>query len=207
MEEHVHAELEELPEDADGHGEAEGHQRQKDGGEIEGEALVVVEEHHHGKAHGGGQEAVEGVEHGVPVGDDHVKGVDLAQNLRRVDEAEDGDLQGGGQLNVELHLNPAGHIEQQVSQGTVKRALIAAVYELADENDDDQKPQGVEHDKGAHVLPQLLFHGLAEVFLLPPPCAFLVLLAELGHGDLLFVLPAPRAGKRRRVLDGLLMIA
>ena len=185
MEEHVHAELKELPEDADGHGKAKGHQRQEDGGEVEGEALVVVEEHHHGEAHRRRQEAVEGVEHGVPMGDHHVKGVDLSQNLRRVDEAEDGDLQGGRQLNVELHLNPAGHIEEQIGQGAVERALIAADEDLTDKDDDDQKPQGVKDDEGALVLPQLLFHGLAEILLFSLLCALLLLLAEFGHGGLL----------------------
>ena len=37
-----------------------------------------------------------GVEHGVPVGDHHIEGVDLPQNLRGEDEAENGDLQGRG---------------------------------------------------------------------------------------------------------------
>ena len=73
---------------------------------------------------------------------------------------------------MELHLNPAGHIEEQIGQGAVEGAFIAADEDLADKDDDDQKPQGVEDDEGAFVLPQLLFHGLAEILLLPPLGAF-----------------------------------
>ena len=49
-------------------------------GQMEGDPVIVVQQHHHGEAYRRGQEAVDGVEHGVPSGDHHIKGVDLTQN-------------------------------------------------------------------------------------------------------------------------------
>ena len=128
----IHAALEELPQHPDGHGEAEGHDGHEHRGQGQGKLLRPVEHIHQGEADGGAQKAVEGVEHGVPVGDPLIVGVDLPQDFGGVDEAEDGDLQGGGQLDVELHLNPAGDIKEQVGQGAVEGALIAANDNLAD---------------------------------------------------------------------------
>ena len=90
---------------------------------------------------------------------------------------------------MELHLNPAGNVEEQISQGAVEGALIAADDDLADEDDDDQEPQGVKDEEGALVLPQFLFHGLPEVLLFSLFFALLRLLAEFGHGDLLLQCP------------------
>ena len=167
VEEEVHAELKEFPQHADGHGEAERHQRQEEGRQVEGQPLVVIEQQDHGEAHGGGQEAVEGVEHGVPVGDVHIEGVDLPQDLRREDEAQNGDLQRRRQLDPQLHLEPAGDIQQHDGQNTKERALVVVQEQLADQHHQHQNTQGVKHDKGASVLPQFPRHGLPEVLLLP----------------------------------------
>ena len=77
MEKTVHPKLEKLPQYADGHGKAESHHSQKERREVEGQLVVVIEQQHHGKAHSGGQKPVDGVEHGVPVGNSDIEGVDL----------------------------------------------------------------------------------------------------------------------------------
>ena len=122
---------------------------------MEGQPVVVVEEQDHGKAHRRGQEAVEGVEHGVPVGHPDVEGVDLPQNLRREDEAQDRDLQGGGQLDAQPYLHPAGHIQKHDGQHAEERRLIVLHHQLAHQHHQHQKPQGGKDDEGALVLPQL----------------------------------------------------
>ena len=68
VEQTVHAELEELPQHADGHGEAERRQRHIDGGQLKFDAAVAVENVDEGEARGGAEEARGGVEHGVPMG-------------------------------------------------------------------------------------------------------------------------------------------
>ena len=77
QEELVHGALEELPQHADGHGEAEGHNGHEHGGEGQGKALMPVEQVHQGEADGGTEKPVEGVEHGVPVGEGGVVRLDL----------------------------------------------------------------------------------------------------------------------------------
>ena len=180
-EKEVHAELEELPQDADGHGEAEGHKREVEGREVEGDLLAVVEELYQGEAHRRGQESVEGMEHGVPAGDADIEGVDLAQNLRREDEAEHRDLKGRRQLDVQLHLDPAGGIEQSQGQGAVESALVAAQHELADQAHNDKGPENGEDEKGALMLPQLHPDGLLEGLLLPLPPLLPHLLFSAAH--------------------------
>ena len=125
--EEVHAEFKELPQDPDSHGEAEGHQGQERRGQMEGDPVIVVQQHHHGEAYRRGQEAVDGVEHGVPSGDYHIKGVDLTQNFCRKDEAENGDLQGRRQLDPQLHLDPAGHVEQQKRENAEEGAVSVEI--------------------------------------------------------------------------------
>ena len=68
VEQTVHAELEELPQHADGHGEAERRQRHIDGGQLKFDAAVAVENVDEGEARGGAEKASGGVEHGVPMG-------------------------------------------------------------------------------------------------------------------------------------------
>ena len=63
---------------------------------------------HQRKADGGTQEAVQGVQHGVPVGEGGVKGPDLAQNLSGEDEEKDDDLQGVGQIDLQALFKNGG---------------------------------------------------------------------------------------------------
>ena len=132
------------------------------------------------------------MEHGVPAGDADVESVDLPQDLRREDEAEHRDLQGRGKLDVELHLDPAGDIEERQGQGAVEGALIAPQHDLPDQGDDDEKTEHGEDEKRALMLSELHLDGLLKDPLLPL------------HG-LLFGLPVgaahmapPRRGDRGR---------
>ena len=94
--------------------------------------VVVVQQHDQGEAHRGGQEAVDGVEHSVPMGHYHIKGVDLPQDFRRENEAQNRNLQRGRQLDVQPDLNPAGQVQQYQGQYAVERALIVPLENLAD---------------------------------------------------------------------------
>ena len=167
--EEVHAEFKELPQDPDSHGEAEGHQGQERRGQMEGDPVIVVQQHHHGEAYRRGQEAVDGVEHGVPSGDHHIKGVDLTQNFCRKDEAENGDLQGRRQLDPQLHLDPAGHVEQKKRENAEEGALVVGQHDLPHQHHQHQNPQDGKDDEGAFVFPQLPRHSLLK-------CLFILLL-------------------------------
>ena len=107
------------------------------------------------------------MEHGVPVGDIHIKGVDLSQDLRREDEAQNGDLQRRRQFDMQLHLEPTGDIQQYDGQDAKERALVVMQHDLAHQRHEYQDTQRVKDDEGASVLPQLPGHGLAEVPLFP----------------------------------------
>ena len=153
---------------------------------VKGELFVVIEQQHHGKANGCGQKAVDGVEHGVPVGDVDIEGVDLAQNLRRENEAENGDFQRRRQLDSQPHLHPAWDVQQSDGQHAEKRALIVVQKNLAHQRDDDHHPQCVKDDKGAFVLSKLLCHGLLKGFFQPAAFLFHFLQSFLRSGSCLF---------------------
>ena len=164
MEKEVHSKLKKLPQHANGHGEAECHQRQEERRQVEGQPLIVVQQQYHGKAHGRRQEAVEGMEHSVPPRNDHIEGIDLAQNLRREDEAQNGDFQRRRQFDVQLHLNPAGRIQQQQRQNAEEGAFIASPHDLAYQRHDHQGSQNIKNDKGALMFPKLAVHRFLERF-------------------------------------------
>ena len=142
----IHAALEKLPQHPDGHGEAEGHNGHEDGGEGQGELLRPVEHVHQGEADGGAQEAVDGVENGVPAFEGGVKGADFPQNLGGEDEEHDDDLHGVGQVDHQRPLEDGGQQEAHQSQRAQEHALIVPVEELGHHGDDDQKAQqDVDH--------------------------------------------------------------
>ena len=107
------------------------------------------------------------MEHGVPAGDADVEGVDLPQDLRREDEAEHRDLQGRGQLDAQLHLDPAGNIEERQGQGAVEGALVAAQHDLPDQGDDHKDAEHGEDEERALMLSELHLDGLLKGPFLP----------------------------------------
>ena len=110
MEEPVHAELKKFPQNADGHGKAKRNHGQKEWRQIEGQLFIVVEQQHQRKAYRRRQKAVDGVEHGVPMGHVDIESIDLSQDLGRENEAEDRNFQGRRQLDPQPDLHPAWHI-------------------------------------------------------------------------------------------------
>ena len=65
-----------------------------------------------GEADGRAEKAVEGMEHGVPIGKLDIVSLDLPQNFRRKDEQEDDDLQGVRDINADCALDEAGDGKQ-----------------------------------------------------------------------------------------------
>ena len=185
----VHGVLEELPHHPGGHGEAEGHQGHKGGGEAHLEFVRAVEDVHHGHADGRHQKAVHGVEHGVPEGEDEVILLDLPQNLRGEDKQQDDDLQGVGHLDVQPVLHKGGDKEQDQGQPAEEHVVIIPFQGLQHHYRQHQQPQ---HKIGGGELGVLL--GLAAyrgeflpapglALLLGGPCFLIV-----RHSLLLFLL-------------------
>ena len=166
----VHGELEELPQHADGHGEAEGGDRHEEGGQVEGHLFLPIEDIHQGEADGGAEEAVHGVEHGVPAGIAGIIGLDLPQNFGGVDEQEDDNLQGVGQINMKAPLKHGGQHEQHQGEDAQQHVLIVLVEEL-----------GHQHEH--HRQPQDEVHGVDQFFVLdvPPLLAFRFLCFSVCH--------------------------
>ena len=161
QEELVHGALEKFPKHADGHGEAEGHQSQVEGRELEGKASSAVEDVQQRKADGGAQEAVEGVEHGVPIREVDIIRLDLPQNFSGEDEQEDNDLQGIGHVDMDGALDKAGDGEQDQRQDAKKSILKVAVEDLGDQHQHDQHPQDNIGRGEARIFLDLFPQGLA----------------------------------------------
>ncbi len=133
--------LEELPEHADGHGEAERDDRQIDRRELEGEHVALVEQIDQSKADGRAQKAVERMEHGIPVRHADVEAVELAEDFCGEDEQQDDDLQRAGQLDIELAREDAGQNEQHQGQPAEEDALKIAPEGRAHQREDHQRAQ------------------------------------------------------------------
>ena len=116
---HIHVqigiggELEELPQDTDGHGKAECDDGQEQGRQFHREAFASVKDIHECKADCRHQKTVYGVQHGVPIRDFGVIRVDFSQDFSRKDEAVDDGLKDRGQVDAERAVNDHGDAEQQ----------------------------------------------------------------------------------------------
>ena len=144
VEEPVHAELEELPQHAHGHGEAEGRQRHVDRGQLELDTAVAVQNVDECEARGCAEKAGGGVEHGVPVVVGDEVAFQFAQYLRGEDEQENDDLQGGRQLDAEVLLDEEGQHKQHQHQKADERAFVFAA--------DDGGYQRGQHDQPQHRI-------------------------------------------------------
>src|SRR5699024_6694108 len=103
--------------------------------------LIAVDNVQQGEADSGAQEAVEGVEHGVPVGELDIVGLDLTQNLRREDEQQHDDLQGVRDLNADGALNEGGQGEKKQGKDAEEHVFKVAVEHLGHQGHDHQSAQ------------------------------------------------------------------
>ena len=131
---------------------------------------------HQREADGGTQEAVEGVQHGIPVGEGGVKGPDLAQNLSGEDKEKNDDLQGVGQINLQAFFKNGGQEEEDQSQHAEKNVFKVAVKELSHHHQDHQQPQYDVHRRHHALFSQRAVGGDQKVgFFLAcheePPCS------------------------------------
>ena len=127
----VHKTLKKLPENTDGHGEAEGHNGHEHRGQRQGEALVPVEHIHQRKADGGAEKAVDGVQRSVPALDGGVEGLDLAQNLSGEDKQQDDDLQCVRQIDHQLFFKDGGQHEEHQCQHSHENIFVVFVEKLS----------------------------------------------------------------------------
>ena len=122
----VHAEFEELPDHADGHGEAEGHDRQIQGRKLELHPVGPVEQVDQREADRRSEEAVHRMQHRVPEREDLIERTDLAKNLSREHEH----FQHRRHLDAELHLDERRRQQQQQRQDAQEHIFVVAVKEL-----------------------------------------------------------------------------
>lgn len=100
---------------------------QKQGRQLNGEALTAVQNIHQGEADGGTKEAIQGVQHGIPVGEGDVVGLNLPQNLSSKNKQEDDDLQGVRQINMYLTFKKGGHQKENEGENTEEKVFKVAV--------------------------------------------------------------------------------
>ena len=153
---HIHVqigiggELEELPQDTDGHGKAECDDSEEQGRQLHREAFASVKDIHECKADGRHQKTVYGVQHGIPIGNFGVIGVDFSHNFGGEDETVDDGLECRGKVDAQFAVDKDGDGKQGEGEHADKEVLIVATQERAggDENDN----QG-EQSADGHTAP------------------------------------------------------
>ena len=125
-EEIIEGKFKEFPEHPDGHGEAEGHHGEIEGGEADILA-VVIEQLNHREANGSSEEAIDGVEHRIPAGDGHIEMVDLAKNFCGEDEEIDAGLECRWTVNLEAILHQRRDEEEKQGKQAEGGAVVVAV--------------------------------------------------------------------------------
>ena len=96
------------------------------------------------------------MQHGVPAGNDRVKGVDLTEDLRRVDKAVDNALHEGRDVDGELFFNDRRQREQYEREYADENVLEAVHERRAYHSQHDKKRQyAAQRHPTAHTLPEL----------------------------------------------------
>ena len=171
----VHAELEELPQYAHGHGEAERRHSHIDRGQLKLDLAVAVENVDEREPRGGAQKSRGGVQHGVPVRIGDEVALQLAQYLRCENKQQYDDLQRGRQLDAEVLLDKKRQDKQSQYQQADKRALIFAADDGRHQRSQYDQPQygvygehgGLPPDDGLQLRAQvprglfLTFHSVS----------------------------------------------
>lgn len=143
---HVHAEegiereLDELPEHADGHREAESDERHVDRRQVDLVARAVQEIDKR-EADRGAEKPVQGMEHGIPAWNQDIVVVDLAQNLCREDEDVDDVLEERRNVHMRPVLEKRRHKEEDKHKDGDSDTFPACCHDAADERHEHQDAQ------------------------------------------------------------------
>ena len=141
VEQPVHAELKKLPQNADGHREAERDKRHINRGQLELDLVIPVQNIDECKAERCAQKTRRCVEDGIPVGDIDEKAAQLTQNFRSEDEHQNDDLQCAWQLDAEVFLHKQRQQKQKQHQQADCRVFIFAAQDRRDEDCHDNQTQ------------------------------------------------------------------
>ena len=141
----VHAPLKKLPQHANGHGKAKGHDRHVKGGQTQHHPLVPVQDIDQREAHGGKEEAIEGVQNVVPERDNHIILLDFAQNFSGVNKEKYDNLQGVRQVNVEPPFNERGNGKENQGQNAGVNVFKIAIERLGHQRPHHRQPQQHRH--------------------------------------------------------------
>ena len=154
-----------LPHHADRHREAERDNRQIDRRELEGEMFALVEQIDQREADGRAQEAVDGMQHRVPMRHADIEAVQLAQYFSREDEQQDNHFQRGGQFDVQLAGKEARQNHQHQRQAAHEHALKITAQRRADEHENHQRAEHEIHRQRRLILIGGNFLFMFDVFL------------------------------------------
>ena len=111
------------------------------------------------------QEAVDGMQHRVPMRHADIEAVQLAQYFSREDEQQDNHFQRGGQFDVQLAGKEARQNHQHQRQTAHKYALKVTAERRADEHEDHQRAEHEIHRQRRLILIGGNFLFMFDVFL------------------------------------------
>ena len=102
------------------------------------------------------------MKNGVPSGDYNIKSINLPQDLRSKNKAQNRNFQSYRYLYPQLYLKPAWNIQKKQRQYTEEEALIIVQKNLTHHTHNYKNPQYRKYNKGTSVLLQFHIHCLSQ---------------------------------------------
>ena len=127
--------------------------------------FALVEQIDQREADGRAQEAVDGMQHRVPMRHADIEAVQLAQYFSREDEQQDNHFQRGGQFDVQLAGKEARQNHQHQRQAAHEHALKITAQRRADEHENHQRAEHEIHRQRRLILIGGNFLFMFDVFL------------------------------------------
>ena len=159
VEDLVGGELEKLPQNANGHGETKGDDGDIQRRQLKGRA-VLIQQIHQREAHNRAQETIDGMQHGVPSGNQDVIVVDFSHDFCREDEQVDCHLKGGGNLNFELGFKKGRQQKQNQREHADRGAFVVSSEQAAAQGQKHQCPEDPVQIKGFSVCLDMILQLL-----------------------------------------------
>ena len=139
----VHAEFEKLPQNAYRHRETERYYRCKYRRKLEKYAVTAVEQLHQRESYRSHKEAVQCVQHSIPVREDRVKVAELAEYLCGEYERKQSDLENCRKFYLECDLHEARDCEEDECKQAQKRTFKIPVEYREDHYHDNEGSENI----------------------------------------------------------------
>lgn len=160
--------------------------------------FALVEQIDQREADGRAQEAVDGMQHRVPMRHADIEAVQLAQYFSREDEQQDNHFQRGGQFDVQLAGKEARQNHQHQRQAAHEHALKITAQRRTDEHENHQRAEHEIHRQRRLILIGGIFFSCLMFFFIHCASRFFHIIAQfMPRTYLFFRFSQPQTSARR----------